>query len=51
MTSEKFNVKDTFIIKENVEQLSDWFVDYKNGFFYFLMNVGTIIIYDYKRKI
>ena len=31
--------------------MADWFVDHKNGFFYFLMNVGSIVIYDFRRKI
>ena len=50
LTSDSFEVENTFEVKEQIDTLSDWAIDDKNMLAYFLNNQGSLLICDLKNK-
>lgn len=52
LTHSSCKVKETHHLKDlKIELLADWSVDHKNGYFFFMMNMGIIVVYDSRRKV
>ena len=50
LTSPQFKVKETHAVGEDHNLLADWSIDFKRSIGFFLLNTGTIVIYDIREK-
>jgi hypothetical protein len=48
LTSPQFKVKETHAVGEDHNLLADWCIDFKRSIGFFLLNSGSIVIYDIK---